>query len=158
MDAARTNVAILGKWNGAVGNFKAPMVNARAGAVQLRLRRVLAFVEHERDVGFAVSHMARQVAMIVDGLKLLEAEDVLVETSRDFEIVDLHRYVGDANITVCNIAPHSPPFDPNHGVTFVVQIDWETPLNIVADITVLDKPVGIEPERYGTNFGGEGNG
>lgn len=71
---------------------------------------------------------------------------------------DHDRYVGDATITVCNISPHGPPFDPNHGVTFVVQIDWETPLNIVTDITVLDKPVDIEPQRYATNFGGRGDG
>ena len=48
------------------------------------------------------------------------------------------RFVGAANITVSNVCPHSPPYDPNHGVTFVVTVDWPQPLNIVTDITVLD--------------------
>ncbi len=60
-----------------------------------------------------------------------------------------HRFVGAATITVANISPHGPPFDPNNGVSFVVQVDWETPLNIVTDITVLDKPVEVEPAAYG---------
>jgi len=50
------------------------------------------------------------------------------------------RFVGAANVTVHNISPHSPPYDPNHGVTFVVTVDWPAPLDIVTDITVLDKP------------------
>ncbi|WP_331447405.1 papain-like cysteine protease family protein [Streptomyces xanthochromogenes] len=48
------------------------------------------------------------------------------------------RFVGDANVRVGNISPHSPPYNPNHGVTFVVNVDWGAPLNIVTDITVLD--------------------
>lgn len=51
-----------------------------------------------------------------------------------------HRFIGDASITVENIAPHGPPFDDNHGVTFVVNVDWKEPLPIVTDITVLDEP------------------
>ena len=52
---------------------------------------------------------------------------------------------GPANIGVENISPHSPPFDPNHGVTFVVDVDWGSPLHVVTDITVLDQPpVDIE--------------
>lgn len=52
------------------------------------------------------------------------------------------RFVGDAIIRVLNVSPHSPPFDPNHGVTFVVEVDWGSPLHVVTDITVLDdKPV-----------------
>ncbi|MGW1208885.1 papain-like cysteine protease family protein [Streptomyces sp. NPDC002499] len=57
------------------------------------------------------------------------------------------RFIGAASITVENIAPHGPPHDPNHGVTFVVNVDWGAPLNIVTDITVLDaKPV--ETQTY----------
>jgi len=48
------------------------------------------------------------------------------------------RFVGAATITVDNISPHGPPYDPNHGVTFVVTVDWGTPLHVVTDITVLD--------------------
>ena len=35
---------------------------------------------------------------------------------------DHRRFVGDARVTVCNVSPHGPPFDPNHGVTFVVHL------------------------------------
>jgi len=55
------------------------------------------------------------------------------------------RFIGAASITVANIAPHGPPHDPNQGVTFVVNVDWGSPINIVTDITVLDnKPVGTQ--------------
>ncbi len=58
---------------------------------------------------------------------------------------DRVRFIGAANISVDNIAPHGPPYDPNHGVTFVVNVDWHSPLNIVTDITVLDaKPVEVQ--------------
>jgi len=58
------------------------------------------------------------------------------------------RFVGAVNIGVENISPHSPPFDPNHGVTFVVDVDWGSPLHVVTDITVLDQPpVDIEVQR-----------
>ena len=58
---------------------------------------------------------------------------------------DDYRFIGDASITVENIAPHGPPFNPNNGVTFVVNVDWSTPLNIVTDITVLDNaPIEID--------------
>ena len=52
------------------------------------------------------------------------------------------RFIGAASITVANISPHGPPYDPNHGVTFVVNVDWGSPLNIVTDIILLDnKPI-----------------
>jgi hypothetical protein len=54
------------------------------------------------------------------------------------------RFVGGADVTVHNVSPHGPPYDPNHGVTFVVTVDWGTPLNIVTDITVIDKPVVVQ--------------
>ena len=67
------------------------------------------------------------------------------------------RFIGSATIGVSNVAPHGPPFDPNHGVTFVVHVDWGSPLNIVTDITVLDKPVEIQtyvpPRRATSGFG-----
>jgi hypothetical protein len=50
-----------------------------------------------------------------------------------------------SSITVANIAPHGPPYDSNHGVTFVVNVNWGSPLNIVTDITVLDsKPIEVQ--------------
>ena len=55
------------------------------------------------------------------------------------------RFIGAASVTVENISPHGPPFDPNHGVTFIVNIDWGAPLYIATDITVLDgTPVEID--------------
>jgi hypothetical protein len=56
-----------------------------------------------------------------------------------------HKIIGSASVTVENIAPHGPPFDPNHGVGFVVNINGDSPLKIVTDITVLDdKPIEID--------------
>ena len=57
------------------------------------------------------------------------------------------RFLGAASITVESIVPHSPPYDPNgnHGVTFVLNIDLATPINVVTDITVLDaKPASVQ--------------
>jgi len=48
------------------------------------------------------------------------------------------RFVGAANIRVNNISPHGSPSDPNNGVTFDLEVDWATPLNVCTDITVLD--------------------
>jgi hypothetical protein len=60
------------------------------------------------------------------------------------------RFLGDANVAVESIAPHGPPFDPNNGVTFLVRVDWPTPIDVVADITVLDgPPLFIESQTYG---------
>ena len=60
---------------------------------------------------------------------------------------DAQRFVGAATITVCNIAPHGPPYDPNHGVTFVVNVDFPTPLYIATDIVVLDPPHYIDYQQ-----------
>ncbi|WP_131792644.1 hypothetical protein, partial [Candidatus Protofrankia datiscae] len=49
------------------------------------------------------------------------------------------RFIGAANVTVSNIAPHGAPWDPNNGVTFVVNVDWPSPIYIVTDITVFDE-------------------
>jgi hypothetical protein len=55
------------------------------------------------------------------------------------------RVVGAANITVRNVTPHGPPFDPNHGVTFVVTVDWAEPLDVVTDIVVVDEETSPQP-------------
>ncbi len=55
------------------------------------------------------------------------------------------RFIGSANISADNVAPHGPPYDSNHGVTFVVNVDWPEPLHFATDITVLDaKPVDVQ--------------
>ena len=76
-----------------------------------------------------------------DSVVLITAAEYVVSTPPTNE----HRFIGAASITVENIAPHGPPFDPNHGVTFVVNIDWPNPLTIVTDITVLDHaPIEVD--------------
>ena len=64
------------------------------------------------------------------------------EWRRDREHPDRSpRFVGDAAITVRNVVPHGPPTDPNHGVTFVVTVDWNSPLDIVTDIALIEPSV-----------------
>jgi len=76
----------------------------------------------------------------------IDQDSVVVITASEYNNQHV-RFIGAAPITVANIAPHGPPYDPNHGVTFVVNIDWASPLNVVTDITLLDnKPV--ETQTY----------
>lgn len=76
----------------------------------------------------------------------IDQDSVVVITASEYNNEHV-RFIGAASITVANIAPHGPPYDPNHGVTFVVNIEWGSPLNIVTDITLLDtKPV--ETQTY----------
>ncbi len=77
-----------------------------------------------------------------DSVVLVSAAEYVVAQPQTNE----HRFIGSASITVENVAPHGPPFDPNHGVTFVVNVDWPHPLTIVTDITVLDNPP-VEVDR-----------
>ena len=53
---------------------------------------------------------------------------------------DRRRFIGAANVTVSNISPHGPGGADPGGVTFVVNIDWDSPIPICTDITVLDRP------------------
>jgi hypothetical protein len=77
-------------------------------------------------------------------------DSVVIVTAAEYAVTaptsDERRFVGAASITVQNIVPHGPPFDPNHGVTFVVDVAWGSPLTIVTDITLLDNPP-IEIDR-----------
>lgn len=71
----------------------------------------------------------------------IDQDSVVVITASEYA-VNHSRFVGSASVTVACITPHGPPFDPNHGVTFVVNVDWSGSLNVVTDITLLDrKPV-----------------
>jgi hypothetical protein len=47
------------------------------------------------------------------------------------------RFIGAADVTVSNVTPHGPPFDSNHGVTFVVEVGWNAPLTICTDVAVI---------------------
>jgi hypothetical protein len=82
---------------------------------------------------------------------IINQDSVVLITASEFKVQnqpsDEYRFIGDASIIVENIAPHGPPYDPNHGVTFVMNVDWTSPLDIVTDITVLDNPP-IEMDFY----------
>jgi hypothetical protein len=52
-----------------------------------------------------------------------------------------HRFLGDADVWVSNIAPHGPPSDPNNGVEWILHVDFPEDLNVLIDITLLDSPV-----------------
>jgi hypothetical protein len=47
------------------------------------------------------------------------------------------RFIGGADVTVENVTPHGPPFDPNRGVTFVVNVAWGSQLNICTDVSLI---------------------
>ncbi|MFT4296353.1 MAG: papain-like cysteine protease family protein [Micropruina sp.] len=75
---------------------------------------------------------------------IIDHDSVVVVTASEYTAEHV-RFIGAATISADNVAPHGPPYDPNHGVTFVVNIGWDAPLNVVTDITVLDaKPVEIQ--------------
>jgi hypothetical protein len=74
----------------------------------------------------------------------IDQDSVVVVTASEYNAEHV-RFIGAASITVANVAPHGPPYDPNHGVTFVVNVTWSSPLNIVTDITLLDdKPIDTQ--------------
>jgi hypothetical protein len=69
------------------------------------------------------------------------------------------RFVGGADVTVANVTPHGPPFDPNHGVTFVVEVGWSSPLTICTDVAVVaDAPVAVVYSGPQIASRGAGNG
>lgn len=60
------------------------------------------------------------------------------DTARDTRDHDCARFVGDTTVRVGNVAPYGPPTDPNNGMSFVVEVDWEDALPICTDITLLE--------------------
>ncbi len=70
------------------------------------------------------------------------------------------RFVGAADVTVTNVTPHGPPFDPNHGVTFAVEVAWGSPLTICTDIAIVSNApdavvyAGPETRSRGTSANG----
>ena len=75
---------------------------------------------------------------------VIDHDSVVLVTASEYNAQHA-RFIGAASIRVSNIAPHGPPFDPNHGVTFVINADWGSPINVVTDITVLDaKPQEVQ--------------
>jgi hypothetical protein len=77
----------------------------------------------------------------------INSDSVVLVTASEYvpqpnppQAANLQRFIGDATISVDNIAPHGPPFDANHGVTFVVNVNFSRPLFVVTDITLFDSP------------------
>jgi hypothetical protein len=75
----------------------------------------------------------------------INADSVVLVTASEYDPAapedadgSAKRFVGAANVRVNNIAPHGPPSDPNHGVTFNLEVDFNSNLNVCTDITVLD--------------------
>ena len=55
--------------------------------------------------------------------------------------------LGDADVWVSNISPHRNSYNPNKpaGVSFILHVNWPSPLDVAIDITVEDRlPVEIQ--------------
>lgn len=79
-------------------------------------------------------------ALSADSVVLVSASEYNVNSQQLPNGTD-QRFVGNASITVANVTPHGPPFDPNRGVTFVVDVGWSSPLNVCTDISlIVDSP------------------
>jgi hypothetical protein len=67
---------------------------------------------------------------------------------------DFGYVLGDADVWVSNISPHRNDYrgDPG-GVSFILHVDWESPLDVVVTITVED---AIPVEIQGYTVGGLG--
>jgi hypothetical protein len=74
----------------------------------------------------------------------IDGNSVVVITASEFNTVGVdphHRFLGDADVWVSNIAPHGPPADPNHGVEWILHVDFPNDIDVLIDITVLDSRV-----------------
>jgi hypothetical protein len=59
-----------------------------------------------------------------------------------------NRHHGLATMWVGNIRPHGSTFDADSGgVEFYMHIDWDKPIAVMTDISVLDFPVAGEIVR-----------
>ncbi|KAL9630031.1 MAG: hypothetical protein Q9164_006615 [Protoblastenia rupestris] len=63
-----------------------------------------------------------------------------------------HHFIRAVSVTVENISPHGPPSDPNLGVTLIVNIGSNSPLNLVTDITVLEAPPVERDDQQNENI------
>jgi hypothetical protein len=76
-------------------------------------------------------------AVSADSVVMVSASEYS-STSQKLPDGSHQRFVGAASVTVSNVTPHGPPFDPNHGVTFVVDVAWNAPLTICTDIALVN--------------------
>jgi hypothetical protein len=75
-------------------------------------------------------------ALSADSVVSVQASEYAAGTQQLPDTTE-QRFIGDATVTVENVTPHGPPYDPNRGVTFVVNVAWQGPLNICTDVALL---------------------
>jgi hypothetical protein len=75
-------------------------------------------------------------ALSADSVVSVQASEYAAGTQQLPDTTE-QRFIGSADVTVENVTPHGPPFDPNRGVTFVVNVAWNSPLNICTDVSLL---------------------
>lgn len=75
-------------------------------------------------------------AISADSVVVVSASEYTPDSQQLPDTSD-QRFVGAADIRVANVTPHGPPFDANYGVTYVVDVDWGSPLNVCTDVSVI---------------------
>lgn len=75
-------------------------------------------------------------ALSADSVVAVQASEYAAGTQQLPDSTE-QRFIGAADVTVEGVTPHGPPFDPNRGVTFVVNVAWGSPLNICTDVSLL---------------------
>ena len=69
----------------------------------------------------------------------IAADSTVIITASEYDSQNNVRFIGSASVKVSDILPMV------QGVSFAISHDWNSPLNIVTDITVLDnKPVDVQ--------------
>jgi hypothetical protein len=53
------------------------------------------------------------------------------------------RNLGDANVWISNIGVHGDDGTPNNGVEFIINVDFNRPLFVCVDITILDTVANV---------------
>jgi hypothetical protein len=76
-------------------------------------------------------------AINADSVVMVSASEYTAN-SQQLPDVSEQRFAGAADVTVANVTPHGPPFDPNQGVTFVVEVGWDSPLTICTNVSVIE--------------------
>jgi hypothetical protein len=82
-------------------------------------------------------------AISADSIVMVSASEYTPDSQQLQDLSD-QRFIGAADVTVANVTPHGPPFDPNRGVTFVVEVGWGAPLNICTDVVLVgNQPAAV---------------
>jgi hypothetical protein len=70
---------------------------------------------------------------------IIDQDSTVIVTASEYNAEKV-RFLGAASITVSNVVPHGPPYDPNHGVTFVVNADFCNGPRTVNPFCVVSSP------------------